>query len=320
MTGNDLAGGTRTTPAHEAKGPATKAYTPVSEEMLVEIIYQAARDIENAWQPLATGHEQVFSGDPGEYRLPESYGRTRVVLLVRDPYWLHCFWDVSPADRDNIRALNGGDKPQILRVHDLTADSPTAEDSYDVWITPASRNWYLNPDHPGRKFQVELGINVPGRGFISIARSNIVTTPPDGASGVIDEDWLVVEEDFQRLYRLAAGLGNAVSSAELMESMTRRLARQMGSGAVSSLSSGFRLPVQRRHFWLTIGTELIVYGATEPDARVTIDGQPIDLRPDGTFTVRYALPDGTRTVPVTGQSAGGLDAITITPCVHKETH
>lgn len=49
---------------------------------------------------------------------------------------------------------------------------------------------------------------------------------------------------------------------------------------------------EKRGFWFNINAELIISGATEPDAQVTIAGQPIPLRPDGTFTCRFALPDG----------------------------
>ncbi|MGC8888143.1 MAG: DUF4912 domain-containing protein [Verrucomicrobiia bacterium] len=47
-----------------------------------------------------------------------------------------------------------------------------------------------------------------------------------------------------------------------------------------------------RKFWFNIQAELIVYGATEPDAVVTVANEQIKLRPDGTFTLRFALPDG----------------------------
>ena len=45
-------------------------------------------------------------------------------------------------------------------------------------------------------------------------------------------------------------------------------------------------------FWFNINAELILYGATEPDARVTIGGRDIKLRKDGSFSYRFALPDG----------------------------
>ena len=70
---------------------------------------------------------------------------------------------------------------------------------------------------------------------------------------------------------------------------------------------------------MVVNTELIVYGATEPDAKVTVQGQPITLRPDGTFSLRYALPDGKQVIPVEGTSSDEVETITITPIVSKET-
>ncbi|MBF0384733.1 MAG: DUF4912 domain-containing protein [Candidatus Omnitrophica bacterium] len=47
-----------------------------------------------------------------------------------------------------------------------------------------------------------------------------------------------------------------------------------------------------RKFYFEIGTELIVYGRTEPNATVKLGGKTIQLREDGTFSLRFALPDG----------------------------
>ena len=76
---------------------------------------------------------------------------------------------------------------------------------------------------------------------------------------------------------------------------------------------------RERRFWLVIDTELIVYGATEPDASLTLQGRPVKLRPDGTFTVRMALPDGIQTIPVTAVAKDGEETITITTRVTRET-
>ena len=27
--------------------------------------------------------------------LPRGYGRDRIVVMVRDPYWLHCYWELT---------------------------------------------------------------------------------------------------------------------------------------------------------------------------------------------------------------------------------
>ena len=68
-----------------------------------------------------------------------------------------------------------------------------------------------------------------------------------------------------------------------------------------------------------VNTELIVYGATEPDAKVTVSGKEIALRPDGTFSLRFSLPDGKQIIPVKAVSADSLDERVITPVVTKET-
>ena len=60
-----------------------------------------------------------------------------------------------------------------------------------------------------------------------------------------------------------------------------------------------------RQFWFNVNAELILYGATEPDARVTIGGRPVRLRPDGTFSYRFALPDGDYELVVRATAAHG---------------
>ena len=52
-----------------------------------------------------------------------------------------------------------------------------------------------------------------------------------------------------------------------------------------------------REFHFQIDAELIVYGTTEPNARVTLQGEPVQLRADGTFTVRFSLPDSRQIIP-----------------------
>jgi hypothetical protein len=58
----------------------------------------------------------------------------------------------------------------------------------------------------------------------------------------------------------------------------------------------------REGFWFNVNAELIIYGATEPNAQVTIGGRPIQLRPDGTFTCHFALPDGDYALAATAVS------------------
>jgi uncharacterized protein len=80
-----------------------------------------------------------------------------------------------------------------------------------------------------------------------------------------------------------------------------------GISSVSSVSSPFGGVERRKSFWFNVNAELILYGATEPDAEVTIGGRVIKLRPDGTFSYRFALPDGDYHLPAVAVSADKTD-------------
>jgi hypothetical protein len=74
------------------------------------------------------------------------------------------------------------------------------------------------------------------------------------------------------------------------------------SGAGFSASAP---PIRPRKFWLIADAELIVYGATEPDATVTIGGQPIKLNSDGTFRFQMSFQDGNIDYPIMAVAADG---------------
>jgi hypothetical protein len=104
-----------------------------------------------------------------------------------------------------------------------------------------------------------------------------------------------------------------MGSLEITELIRRRLAHEISSLGVSSLgisslSSPFGGMEQEKNFWFNVNAELIIYGATEPDAKVTLGGHEIKLRSDGSFSFRFALPDGKYDLPAVAVSADGTDA------------
>jgi hypothetical protein len=66
-------------------------------------------------------------------------------------------------------------------------------------------------------------------------------------------------------------------------------------------------PPPQQGFWFNLNAELVIYGSTESNASVTIGGRPIRLRPDGSFSYRFALPDGNYQLPVVAVSPEGTD-------------
>ncbi len=78
-------------------------------------------------------------------------------------------------------------------------------------------------------------------------------------------------------------------------------------------------PIRPRQFWLVADAELIVYGATEPDATVTIGGRPIKLNPDGTFRFQMSFQDGLIDYPIMAVAADGEQTRSIHMKFNRET-
>jgi hypothetical protein len=103
-----------------------------------------------------------------------------------------------------------------------------------------------------------------------------------------------------------------MGSLEITELIRRKLAHEISSLGVSSfsassLTSPFGGMEKSKGFWFNVNAELIIYGATEPDAKVTLGGHDIKLRSDGSFSFRFALPDGKYDLPAIAISADGTD-------------
>jgi len=106
-----------------------------------------------------------------------------------------------------------------------------------------------------------------------------------------------------------------MGSLEITELIRRKLAREISSLGISSLgisslSSPYGGAAQPGGFWFNVNAELIIYGATEPTAKVTLDGREIKLRPDGSFSFRFALPDGQYHLPAVAVSGDGVESRT----------
>ncbi|MBU3664607.1 MAG: DUF4912 domain-containing protein [Chthoniobacterales bacterium] len=76
-------------------------------------------------------------------------------------------------------------------------------------------------------------------------------------------------------------------------------------GAESSWLSSWR--TAPRGFFMHVNAEVIFYGGTHPDAKVTIDGKPVALRPDGSFRYHFVFPDGKYEIPVEATSPDGVE-------------
>ncbi|MCX7000310.1 MAG: DUF4912 domain-containing protein [Candidatus Sumerlaeota bacterium] len=264
--------------------------------------------------------------------LPKEYGETKIVLLVRDPEWVFAYWEIN----DEIRFRHGLERGAhtrtlAFRVYDITDiifDGTNAHRYYDVIINDYALSWYLRMPEVNRSWCVDLGYYEPKSGdFVLLARSNTVTTPAGRISHIIDEKWMQVsQEHLEEILRLSGGFGpfDFRGSENVIRDISEKLKIQVeqAGGASVAVASGQipPRPATKKDFWLVVNTDLILYGATEPNAKVTVQGKAVPLRKDGTFSVRFTLPDGTMVIPVRAVNASGDKEREIIPKVKKETN
>ncbi|MEM7648815.1 MAG: DUF4912 domain-containing protein [Cyanobacteria bacterium P01_A01_bin.70] len=110
-------------------------------------------------------------------------------------------------------------------------------------------------------------------------------------------------------YVFPSGVGMWAGEVPTMSGLTM-------SGAGFSASAP---PVRPREFWLVADAELIVYGATEPDATVTVGGKPIKLNSDGTFRFQMSFQDGLIDYPIFAVAADGEQNRAIHMKFNRET-
>ncbi|MCK5706973.1 MAG: DUF4912 domain-containing protein [Candidatus Aureabacteria bacterium] len=257
---------------------------------------------------------------------PANYGKNNIVLMIRDPYWMYTYWNITEEKFSEIRTAYGDDaisnSKLTLRVKEITGQGPeNPNEVFDLFPPIGTKNWYVNIAKPNSSYCVEIGLLLANNEFILIARSNVVHMPLFGPSDIVDEKWASLI-DFEKIYALSGGFDTGKSSGELRKEMVKRLEQSLfsgASGAVTSFGKKKQSGKSEKTFFLVVNTELIVYGQTVPSAHLTIQGRDQKLNHDGTFSVRFALPEGVQEIPVTAISEDKEDTITITPVVTKET-
>jgi hypothetical protein len=112
---------------------------------------------------------------------PESYGQSRIRLLVKDPDWLFAHWDVDPQSLARVRQ-ELGERASALSRLTLRVTDPHNGGENRVLLPEGARSWYVRADRAERSYQAQLGLTLPSGEFRSLAESNTVRTPRSGPS------------------------------------------------------------------------------------------------------------------------------------------
>ncbi|MBI3415638.1 MAG: DUF4912 domain-containing protein [Verrucomicrobia bacterium] len=173
-----------------------------------------------------------------------------------------------------------------------------------------------------RAVEESVGESKPLAEAIHELRATIFPDLPEVAAAALPARWTPAQE---RALAQAVSMDEVrrvwIGSLEITELIRRQLRHDVSSmaaaqfsaptspaRALGSVSSPFGGAAERKQqFWFNVNAELIIYGATEPDARVSIGGRRIKLRKDGTFSYRFALPDGKYELPAVAVAADESD-------------
>jgi hypothetical protein len=156
--------------AVKAVAPRAAAKSALSEEEQIEAAKYLPRDL-----PKRLFEEERFV-------FPETYGITRVRLLVKDPEWLFAHWDVDPK---TLASLKGevGDRTLALSRLTLRIADPDLGGQKTILLPAGAKSWYVRADsRRARAYRAELGVTLPSGEFRALAESNTVSTPRVGPS------------------------------------------------------------------------------------------------------------------------------------------
>ena len=113
---------------------------------------------------------------------PHSYSPEYLVVMQKDPNWMHAFWDVS--ERRVQNAVKGGSK-LVLRLYDVSKDitvrTQKSRKFRDIEVPSDARSWYIQNQGEGGALHVALGTVTSSGGFEPIVNSDHVQSfGPEG--------------------------------------------------------------------------------------------------------------------------------------------
>lgn len=278
--------------------------------------------------------------------LPGEQGTSWIRFEAHGPQWGFAFWGLSPAD---LASLNGQvGRSLSLRIADVTGLEPGQPPHalQELRVDPRADQWGVALPLGNRIYRAELGVQTGG-GWRSLACASPTLIPgyddsastPDGFApfAVLSEPIAVAPTTpsaavtapglHERLYQSATvrirRLGRGSEEFHELEDLDGVGVALSDSGlglwASGRNESGSGLVARQRSFWLIADAELIVYGATEPSASLTIGERQVALAADGSFHLHVPFADGEQLYPIRAVAADGEQQRSIRIDVERQT-
>lgn len=246
----------------------------------------------------------------------------RIVLMVRDSYWLQASWEITRSSVERAQSAlserwhTAVPMLRLLTVSDVNSNCAESVER-DIPIHGGVDNWYIDVDDPPSRYRVVIGYLSDTGEFYTVCRSNVVETPRPGECERLDEHWRDIAEDYERIYSLSGGY--ETDAGDLKEIFEERLRRPMPLKGEQGQTVADPALLRQTKLPFDVDAELIIFGKTVSSASVMVAGRPVKLQADGSFTVRMELPDKRQVLPVTAESRDGLRQRTTVVAVERNT-
>ena len=314
-------------PTKRIVAPPAKPDSPPTDQSVVEKLkdLQQKREQRKDLSKQQDSRPSLVHRDPLAIA-PREEGKDRLILLVRDPYWLHASWDVTRRSVERAKASLAGNwhtvKP-VLRLVRLDNSSTTnnAESIVrDIPIHSGVRNWYVEIADAPSSYMAILGYLGTDARFHELCRSNNVRTPAPASNDAIDEHWADIARDADRIFSLSGGYESGPNSEVLKSMFEDRLERPIGGPSAAEFGGGADGSLKRhRDFHFELDVELVVYGATQPYSKLVIANEATPVRSDGTFAARLPMPNTRQVITATARGRDGIEEQTIVIAVERNT-
>ena len=159
--------------------------------------------------------------------LPKDYGDTAITILPKDPVSIFAYWSINRETKKNLESKYGNDffknSKLVIRIYDMTDD--TRKTGFDVFIDTTDNSYYINVGK-----------------FISVAKSNILNMPKYGISAITDEQWVMLESEFEKILKTSNLFNVGTSSLENSKEISKIIFEKWKKILSNSLPSSQNVP------------------------------------------------------------------------------
>jgi len=279
--------------ANKTKASKPRAVQAIATESAIALKLRREREQQENRKNLAIASQ----GGSNPLAAPS---QDRLVVIVRDSFWLQGYWEITKASVNRARVAIGTQwhlaKP-VLRIMKVVSDGNTNSVEHqldEIEIHSGVSNWFFQNPEPGAKLRLAVGYAVGQDKFHLITKSNEVT-PAKNAKHQRDENWTDITNDVERYFALSGG----------KEESVERL--------------GTALNIGDEQFEFQVDAHLVVHGSAAAGSTVSVAGQPVKLEPDGTFAIRMKMNERRQVLPVVAANRNGTQQRTTVLAIERNT-